>query len=30
MNSEDYAKFIREQFVKEKTIIEKLGLAMKT
>ncbi len=30
MNSEDYGKFIREQFVKEKTLIEKLGLAMKT
>lgn len=30
MNSEDYAKYIREQFLKEKVIIEKLGLAMKT
>jgi tripartite-type tricarboxylate transporter receptor subunit TctC len=30
LNSEDYAKFMREQFQKEKAIIEKLGLAMKT
>ncbi len=30
LNGDDYAKFIREQFVKEKTLIEKLGLAMKT
>ncbi|GAB3650085.1 Bug family tripartite tricarboxylate transporter substrate binding protein [Ramlibacter alkalitolerans] len=29
MNSADYEKFIREQYVKEKEIIEKLGLAMK-
>jgi tripartite-type tricarboxylate transporter receptor subunit TctC len=30
MNSDDYAKFIREQYVKEKDIIEKLGLTFKT
>ena len=30
MNSDDYAKFIREQYVKEKDIIEKLGLSLKT
>jgi tripartite-type tricarboxylate transporter receptor subunit TctC len=30
MNSDDYAKFIREQYAKEKDIIEKLGLSMKT
>jgi tripartite-type tricarboxylate transporter receptor subunit TctC len=30
MASADYEKFIREQYVKEKDIIEKLGLAMKT
>ena len=30
MNGADYEKFIREQYVKEKDIIEKLGLAMKT
>ncbi|HWP10474.1 MAG TPA: tripartite tricarboxylate transporter substrate binding protein [Ramlibacter sp.] len=30
MNSEDYAQFIRDQYQKEKVIIEKLGLAMKT
>ena len=30
LNPEDYAKFMREQFQKEKVIIEKLGLAMKT
>lgn len=29
MNSADYAKFIAEQYVKEKAIIERLGLAMK-
>jgi tripartite-type tricarboxylate transporter receptor subunit TctC len=29
MNSDDYAKYIREQYVKEKEIIEKLGLAYK-
>ena len=29
MNSEDYAKYIREQYVKEKEIIEKLGLSYK-
>ncbi len=30
MNSTDYEKFIREQYVKEKVLIDKLGLAMKT
>jgi len=30
INSEDYEKFIREQFVKEKVLIERLGLALKT
>jgi hypothetical protein len=30
MNSADYEKFIREQYVKEKAMIERLGLAMKT
>jgi tripartite-type tricarboxylate transporter receptor subunit TctC len=30
LNGADYEKFIREQYVKEKDIIEKLGLAMKT
>jgi len=30
MNTADYTKFIAETYVKEKTIIEKLGLAMKT
>ena len=30
MNSDDYAKYIREQYVKEKDIIEKLGLTLKT
>jgi tripartite-type tricarboxylate transporter receptor subunit TctC len=30
MNSADYEKFIREQYVKEKALIERLGLAMKT
>jgi tripartite-type tricarboxylate transporter receptor subunit TctC len=30
MNSADYAKYMREQFQKEKVIIEKLGLALKT
>ena len=30
MNSADYEKFIREQYVKEKVLIDKLGLAMKT
>jgi tripartite-type tricarboxylate transporter receptor subunit TctC len=30
MNSADYEKYIREQYVKEKDIIEKLGLALKT
>jgi hypothetical protein len=27
MNSEDYAKFARDNYQKEKVIIEKLGLA---
>ena len=30
MNSEDYAKYIKDQFQKEKVIIEKLGLSLKT
>ena len=30
MNSADYARFITEQYVKEKLLIERLGLAMKT
>ena len=30
MGSADYEKFIRDQYAKEKDIIEKLGLAMKT
>ena len=30
MNSADYAKFIADQYVKEKAVIERLGLAMKT
>jgi tripartite-type tricarboxylate transporter receptor subunit TctC len=30
MNSSDYEKFIRDQYVKEKVLIERLGLAMKT
>ena len=30
MNSEDYARFIRDQYAKEKDIIEKLGLALKS
>ena len=30
MNTADYTKFIREQYVKEKVLIERLGLAMKT
>jgi tripartite-type tricarboxylate transporter receptor subunit TctC len=30
MNSTDYEKFIREQYVKEKALIERLGLALKT
>ncbi|TWO72623.1 tripartite tricarboxylate transporter substrate binding protein [Caenimonas sedimenti] len=30
MNSADYEKFIREQYVKEKVLIEKLGLSAKT
>lgn len=30
MDSEAYARFIREQFAKEKVLIERLGLAMKT
>lgn len=30
MNSADYEKYIRDQYVKEKAIIEKLGLALKT
>jgi tripartite-type tricarboxylate transporter receptor subunit TctC len=30
MNGADYEKFIREQYVREKDIIEKLGLSMKT
>lgn len=30
MNSADYEKFIRDQFVKEKVLIERLGLSMKT
>ena len=29
LNGADYEKFIREQYLKEKDIIEKLGLAMK-
>jgi tripartite-type tricarboxylate transporter receptor subunit TctC len=29
MNSEDYARWLREQYAKEKAIIERLGLAMK-
>ncbi|HEY0885598.1 MAG TPA: tripartite tricarboxylate transporter substrate binding protein [Ramlibacter sp.] len=30
MNTEDYTKYIRDQYAKEKDIIEKLGLALKT
>jgi tripartite-type tricarboxylate transporter receptor subunit TctC len=30
MNSADYEKFIREQYAKEKALIERLGLALKT
>jgi tripartite-type tricarboxylate transporter receptor subunit TctC len=30
MNSDDYAKFIAEQYKKEKVLIDRLGLAMKT
>lgn len=30
MNSADYDRFIREQYVKEKTLIDRLGLAAKT
>lgn len=30
MNTADYTKFIADQFVKEKMVIERLGLAMKT
>ncbi len=30
MGTAEYDKFIRDQFVKEKALIEKLGLAMKT
>ena len=30
MNTEDFTKFIADTFVREKTVIEKLGLAMKT
>jgi tripartite-type tricarboxylate transporter receptor subunit TctC len=30
MNGADYEKFIREQYVKEKVLIERLGLSMKT
>ena len=30
MGTADYEKFIREQYVKEKVMVEKLGLAMKT
>lgn len=30
MNTEEYTRFAREQFVKEKAIIERLGLALKT
>lgn len=30
MNTEDYTKFMREQYAKEKVIIERLGLALKT
>jgi tripartite-type tricarboxylate transporter receptor subunit TctC len=30
MNSADYEKFIREQYVKEKALIDRLGLALKT
>ena len=30
MNTADYTRFIAEQFVKEKAVIERLGLAMKT
>jgi tripartite-type tricarboxylate transporter receptor subunit TctC len=30
MNTADYEKFIRDQYVKEKVLIEKLGLSMKT
>lgn len=30
LNSEDYAKFTREQYAREKVLIERLGLALKT
>jgi len=30
MNTADYEKFIRDQYAKEKVLIERLGLAMKT
>ena len=30
MNTEDYTRFVREQFAKEKVTIERLGLALKT
>jgi hypothetical protein len=30
MNTEDYTQYIRTQYQKEKAIIEKLGLSMKT
>jgi len=29
MNTDDYTRFLREQYVKEKAIIERLGLALK-
>jgi len=29
MNANDYTRFLREQYVKEKVIIERLGLALK-
>ncbi|HZF24981.1 MAG TPA: tripartite tricarboxylate transporter substrate-binding protein [Steroidobacteraceae bacterium] len=30
MNTDDYTRFQREQFVKERAIIERLGLLLKT
>ena len=30
MNSADYEKFIAEQYVREKALIDRLGLAMKS
>ena len=30
MNGDDYAKFIAQQYQKEKVLIDRLGLAMKT